>query len=263
MNKLDQKLKDHFYGVKSGVKTMPFQLKDIDTRARTVSGYFAAFDSIDADQDIIRRGAFAKSILEHGPDSSTNRQIAHLRNHDWDRQIGKIFELGEDDKGLFFRSSMGTSTEGDNAFRDYQEGILVEHSIGFNYIPDKINFVEDIRTPEGGFFEVTEVKLWEGSGVTFGSNSLTPVIDVSKGETNYNATLKRLNELSGTFQSAIKNGKGTDGRLINLEVQFKQIQQLINSLENQEPSIKDTLKGEPKTKSFLDTLIEKSINHKI
>lgn len=257
MSKIDQKLKGHFYGV----KTVPLRIKDIDTRERTVSGYFASFDSIDSDQDVIRRGAFTKSIQENGPDSSSNRKIAHLRNHDWDRQIGKILELREDETGLFFRSSLGRSTEGNDAFLDYQDEILREHSIGFNYIPDKINFVEDIRTPEGGFFEVTEVKLWEGSGVTFGANSLTPVIDVAKGETDHNVTLKRLNELSSSFYGAIKNGKGTDDRLINLEVQFKQIQQLINSLENSQPSIKDTLKGEPKTKSFLDSLIEKSINH--
>lgn len=250
MDKIEQKIKDNIYGV----KTISLDIKDIDTRARTVSGYFASFDTIDSDNDIIRRGAFSKSIQENGVESSGNRKIAHLRNHDWDRQIGKLERLEEDEKGLFFVSSMGRSTEGNDAFLDYQDGILREHSIGFNYIPDKIKFIEDIRVEGGGYFEVTEVKLWEGSGVTFGANSLTPVIDVAKGEDEYNVTLKKLKEVNDSINNALKNGKGTDQRLENLEIKFKQSQQLIKSLESMKPSVKDTLKQEPNNSSLLDML---------
>jgi hypothetical protein len=42
----------------------------------------------------------------------------------------------------------------------------------------------------------------------------------------------------------LKTGKGTDGRLENIEMRFKQIQQLRDSLITQKPFDKNTLKDE-------------------
>ena len=62
------------------VKTIPLEIKDIDESSRIVKGYFSSFNVIDSDRDVIRSGAFTKSIKEKGPDS-LGRRIAHLRNH--------------------------------------------------------------------------------------------------------------------------------------------------------------------------------------
>ena len=217
------------------------QVEDVDDKEGIVKGYFASFDTIDADDDIIRKGAFKKSIKEHGVESTSNRKIAHLRNHDWDRQIGKILELYEDEKGLVFVSKLGRSTEGKDALLDYQDGILREHSIGFNYVADKVKFVEDSQYKKEGHYEITEVKLWEGSGVTFGSNSLTPVLEVSKSTGDINPVLEKIKHMEEAFLKALKNGKGTDDRLSTIEARFKQIQQLKDSLITEKSSIKETL----------------------
>ncbi len=226
--------------IRYACKNLALEIKDIDDKEGIVSGYYASFDSIDADNDVIRKGAFKKSIQERGPLSAGNRRIAHLRNHDWDRQIGKILELDEDQYGLRFVSKMGRSTEGKDALLDYQDGILREHSIGFNYIADKVKYVEDSEFSEKGHYDITEVKLWEGSGVTFGSNSLTPVIDAAKSSGDYNDLISKIHILEESFMKAIKNGKGTDARLENIEMRFKQIQQLRDSLIMEKPSFKDT-----------------------
>jgi len=230
--------------IRYACKNLNVEVKDIDEKEGIVSGYFASFDTIDSDNDVIRKGAFKKSIQERGPLSAGNRKIAHLRNHDWDRQIGKILELDEDEYGLKFVSKMGRSTEGRDAMLDYQDGILREHSIGFNYIGDKVKFVEQSEYREEGHFDITEVKLWEGSGVTFGSNSLTPVIDAAKSSGDYNDLISKIHLLEESFMKAIKNGKGTDARLENIEMRFKQIQQLRDSLIMEKPDIKSTLKNE-------------------
>jgi len=230
--------------IRYACKNLALEIKDIDDKEGIVSGYYAAFDSIDADNDVIKKGAFKKSIQERGPLSSGNRRIAHLRNHDWDRQIGKILELDEDEYGLKFTSKMGRSTEGKDALLDYQDGILREHSIGFNYIGDKVKYIEDSEFSDKGHFEITEVKLWEGSGVTFGSNSLTPVIDAAKSSGNYNDLISKIHILEESFMMALKNGKGTDERLENIEMRFKQIQQLRDSLIIEKPDVKSTLKNE-------------------
>ena len=250
MNSLEEKLKNHHYGV----KTVSIKVTDLDEGSRQVKGYFSSFDTIDSDRDVIRKGAFSKSINERGPQSSGNRKIAHLRNHDWEQQIGRLDELGEDSKGLYFVSTLGRSSKGEDAFRDYQDGILIEHSIGFNYIPSKMQEVKESPLHENGHWEINEVKLWEGSGVTFGANSLTPVIDVAKGLKDNSYTLKKLNELTITLEGALKNGKGTDERLVNIEQMFAQLKQLHNSLELNKPSVKDTSTQEPK-KSVLDYLL--------
>jgi HK97 family phage prohead protease len=221
------------YGTKAYMST----IDDIDMSSRIVKGYFASFDTLDADSDIIRKGAFKKSLQERGT-ASKGRSIAHLRNHDWEQQIGKLIELSEDSKGLYFVSKLGTSTKGEDALRDYDEGILKEHSIGFNYVKDKITEEED--DTHGKFYNITEVKLWEGSGVTFGANEHTPVLDVNKSleDSEY---LLTLNNDMNTLIKALRNGKGTDERLENIEFKLKQIQQKYNSLIQLKSFDKDTL----------------------
>lgn len=238
---LEEKLKNHHYGV----KTIDVKITDLDEGSRQVKGYFASFDTLDSDFDVIRKGAFEKSIQEHGVNSTGNRKIANLRDHNWSHQIGRLDELFEDSKGLGFVSTMGRSTKGSDALLDYQDGILLEHSIGFNYIPDRMEKVEDSSFHDGEHWEIKEVKLWEGSAVTFGANSLTPVLDVAKGLLDNNYTLKRIHELTLTLEGALKNGKGTDERLLNIEQLFAQLKQLQNSLTIETPSVKDTLESTP------------------
>ena len=70
---------------------------DVDMKRRTVKGMFASFDTIDDGNDVFRRGAFTKTIMENGP-SSAEPRIKHLYNH-WDA-IGVIQDLKETNIGL-------------------------------------------------------------------------------------------------------------------------------------------------------------------
>lgn len=232
-----------------GIKTFDLKIEDVDEGNRIVKGYLSAFDKFDSDDDVLRKGAFKKSLQERGPSSSGNRKIAHLRNHDWNQQIGFFKELTEDSTGLHFVSQLGTSSNGSDALADYQEGILREHSIGFNYVDGKIKFVEESSFSDSGHWEITEVKLWEGSGVTFGANEFTPTIEANKSLKDSDFLLNLNNEMNILIKS-LKNGKGTDGRLENIELRLKQIQQKYNTLIEMQPSIKGTLVNEPiETKS--------------
>lgn len=243
---------------KYGAKTLALKVEDVDLQGRKAKFYLSAFDVKDSDNDIIRAGTFTKSIQERGVDSLGNRRIAHLRNHNWDNQIGKFTELYEDSKGLVGISELGRSRKGEDALRDYQDGIIREHSIGFNYIKGKIE--KQTNDTNGEFFNITEVKLWEGSAVTFGANELTPVLDVAKG-LDYNAILTKIQTLSESLNTAIKNGKGTDERLENIELMFAQLMQLQDSLKGLKPSIKDTLNGEPTNEEARKQILIKLIKN--
>ena len=219
-----------------------FEIKT-DVKNRMVEGYFSAFGNKDADNDIIHKGAFLKSIQEHGPNSQTNRKIAHLAYHDVRRPIGTIKELQEDDKGLYFRSELGTHTEGEDFMKMYESGIIREHSIGFNYIPDKIKKTEINGEP---IWNVYEVKLWEGSAVVFGSNSETPNLSAIKSQQDLNKYLEEYNERMEICIKALIDCNFSEkfNNLFHLELQA--LKTGYNSLVTFEPFKNNTQVEEPK-----------------
>ena len=220
------------------LKSSKLAIKDLDTGSNTVSMYLNAFDVIDSDKDIIRQGAFKKSIQERGPLSQSNRKIAFLRYHNWEMPIGKFLELREDKTGLFAVAQLGNSTIAKDAMEDYKDGIIREHSIGFQYIKDKVEFIEAKNDSEEDYFNIKEVILWEGSAVTFGSNENTNVIDVSKSIKTEKDKNKKISELSNELDLCIKslvNGKGTDERLYQLEMKVKYLNSQIFTLATFNP----------------------------
>jgi len=247
-------MKTNLYNVKGS-----FQLKDLDIPNRQVAVYLAHFDNIDSDNDIIRKGAFAKSILERGPESTSNRKIQFLRHHDWEWQIGKFVELSEDNTGLYAVGQLGRSTQGEDALRDYEDGIIKEHSIGFQYISDKMRWINDINVDGGGYYEINEVKLYEGSAVTFGSNPETYVVSVPKGEEKTDYIEKITKELDVCIK-ALANGKGTDERLQNLEMKVKYLNSQLISLATIEPDPVHSIKSEPKIEIYDWNKVVNSIN---
>lgn len=202
------------------VKSTENFVKDLDLSKREVAVYLSKFDVIDSDNDMIIKGAFKKSIDTRGTGTNSNRKIAFLRHHDWTQQIGKFTRIEEDKNGLFAVGQLGTSTKGEDALRDYDEGIINEHSIGFQYIQDEIEWVEDSTKEKDGYFLVKEVKLFEGSAVTFGANEFTGVLGVSKGIEKIDR-IKDITRQIDVVTKALINGRGTDERLYDLEMNLK------------------------------------------
>ena len=235
-------MKNNFYNLKES-----FEIKDIDTGSRQVAVYLSKFDAIDSDMDVIKKGAFKKSLKERGIKSTSNRKIAFLRHHDWEKQIGKFVELNEDDYGLYAVGQLGRSTDGDDAFMDYQDGIIKEHSIGFQYIPDKIKFVKDETIKGGGYNEIKELILWEGSAVTFGSNEHTHVVEM-KGQEKTEHIEKISKELNLCIR-ALTNGNGTDERLHELEMKIKYLNSQLILLATNDPVIEQS--NETKSKDII------------
>jgi HK97 family phage prohead protease len=239
------------------------QLKDFDLSKRQVAIYLSTFDVIDADNDMIKKGAFTKSIMERGVDSTSNRKIAFLRYHDWQKQIGKFVELSEDEKGLFAVAQLGTSTGGNDALNDYADGIIREHSIGFQYVTDKIKWIDDTSLDSGGYWMITEVKLFEGSAVTFGANEHTDVVGVMKSEQRMDYASKISNEIDINVKSLL-NGKGSDERLFEIEMKIKYLNSQLLLLTKNEPfDLKHSLENKPTetiVNSFNWEQVLKSIN---
>jgi len=210
-------------------KSIPVNVKDIDIPGRIVKGYFASFETLDSDGDIFRKGAFTKTIAEN------KDRIKHLFNH-WDA-VGVLQELKEDENGVYFVSQMGRHTLGNDVLLMYEDGIVTEHSVGFQTIK---------QHKEGKANIIMEVKMWEGSSLDkWGANMNTPVV---KSSAKTNEMIKRLQAL----EKALKEGKYSDDMFVELEIQIKQIQQFLQDT-TQEP---DNTTQEPEAKDLnIDNLI--------
>lgn len=211
-------------------------IKDIDTKNRIVTGYLSEFGSLDHDKDIIEKGSFVKSINERKND------IFFLNQHNWAQPHGKFNVLQEDSKGLYFESKeLPNTTYSNDLVELYALGIVKEHSIGFTTI--KSEWQKDGITRI-----IKEVKLYEGSNVTLGSNSNTPF-------TGFKArTEKEINDQVSLIIKAVRNGNFTDETFGQLEIALKMLQTEAYELgkkaldeptiitQNKEPLIIDTLK---------------------
>lgn len=197
----------------------PAQFKDADVKKGIVTGYFSHFNSVDGDGDIIRPGAYLKTIRESGP-ASTKPRIKHLLNHDSHKPIGKLLDLKEDSTGLYYESQIGNHGLGVDFIKMVESGLISEHSVGFQTV--KKNAVKEA----GAKYELLELRLFEGSSLTsWGANMNTPLTGL-KSEQKATFAANRI-ELLG---KAIKDGTFTDETFDLLDIELKQLQQLFIDL---------------------------------
>jgi len=215
-------------------KQLTAEIKDIDMERRIVEGYFSAFDFVDSDGDMLKRGCYSKTVKENGPQGKN--RIMHLLQHDPTKPLGKPMDLVEDDYGLKFTTVISDTTYGEDTLKLYRDKIFKEHSVG-------INIIKSEYSDEDRCNVVTEVKMWEGSTVTWGANEMA--LGELKG--NSEALLDHYETLSKAWYS----GDYTDDTFLVIEKQKQHLEQLIRkSLVSKKPS-KDTSSEEAdKIKEF-------------
>lgn len=216
-------------------KNLSQGIKDVDSNKGIVTGYFSSFNNMDSDGDVIRKGAFAKTIQENF------HRIRHLLDHNSTKSVAKIQMLQEDDFGLYYESKAGRHTLGRDFLLMVEDGLITEHSIGF--ITIKQNFIQAMTSGASsnysneGYNEITEVKLYEGSSLQgWGANENTPITGIK--------THENIGLMMDNILKAIKNGKYTDETFAMLELQFLQLQKefsaLKDSVDEKKPSNNDT-----------------------
>ena len=190
------------------------EIKGLDIKKREVEIYFASFDTLDSDGDVFQKGAFTKSIKEWGP-GSANPRIKHLYNH-WDA-AGVLKDMFEDEKGLRAVSVLGRHTIGKDTLLMYDDGIITEHSVGFETQADKKETDHRI---------ITQAWLWEGSSLDkWGANMNTPVVKSMEQKDYFIDKLAKLSK-------ALYKGNYSDETLEVFEIQVKQIQQILAGLDS-------------------------------
>jgi HK97 family phage prohead protease len=207
------------------------EIMDMDPLQGIVTGYFSKFNNVDSDGDIMKPGAFTKTISEQGPQSAQPR-IKHLLNHDPSQPLGKLLTLKEDSYGLYYESQVGTHEGGEDFIKMVESGLITEHSIGFKIIKrNQVQSYENyLRNPQLGQFEITEVKLYEGSSLTaWGANSLTPITSL-KGDKNLDVDM--IVAKTAAIDKFCRNTTATDETIQMLLLHSKQLAQLILDMKS-------------------------------
>ena len=106
-------------------KTSPLgDLQDVDEKKGIVKGYGSIFNNIDADGDVISKGAYTKTLRESGS------RVKYLYQHKMDQPIGKMLNMYEDEKGLMFEAEIAKTQLGMDVIELMKAGIITENSVG-------------------------------------------------------------------------------------------------------------------------------------
>lgn len=223
----------------NGMSVKYFSVKSasiVDENEHIIRVKFASYGMPDSDRDILIKGCFAKSISERGPESSTNRKIVFLWQHDMRDPIGKILKIEELDDGAYADIRLSDFDAVPNAKRAYiqlKDGDINQFSFGFTYVWDKMEYDE-----EQDAFIVKEVKLFEISVVTLGANEHTEYVGEIENQTDediekafkelsaknkikFNAIKSIINGIEAEPDKPLTPKKSVIGRLSKIDVEWE------------------------------------------
>lgn len=205
---------DQPYGLMQ-FKSINSVTKDVDIKSGIVTGIWSSFDNLDYDDDIIRRGAFRKTIAERGP-MGTN-EIFFLNQHNWSQPLGKPTLLEERMDGLYHETPVNVNTTyGKDALELMGSGLVIQNSIGYQAMK-WMNVVKDGAEYDWETYrEITEIKLYEGSCVTLGANSQTPFQGFKS------LTAQEINDQVSIMMKLMRNGTLSDETFGLIEIAIKQ-----------------------------------------
>jgi HK97 family phage prohead protease len=167
-------------------KTFAFQVKEFDDAQGIVRGYLSTFNNVDEGGDRVRPKAFKRTLAnkyEYKQKHGTKYLFPLLWQHDTGQPIGGYTEAKEDDTGLFVELQIDLDVQrGREAFSGLKKGYIFQQSMGYDTLQSEYVKVEGKMVRD-----LIEVRLWEGSIVTFPMNTSAIVTDVksASGKTSW------------------------------------------------------------------------------
>lgn len=200
------------------------EIIDADEKAGIVKGYASVFNNVDSDNDIIKSGAYKKTIAENG------KRVKYLYQHDMDKPIGKMVHLQEDEKGLVFEAEIAKTQLGMDVIELIKAGVITENSVGI--LPIQKEMIDGKR-------EITEVKLYEVSAVTLAANDQAMILDV-KGNVDPNKVIKRYDNIARLIRKGNISddlGYALESEILKLKSIFTNLATLPTDIEVTKPEV--------------------------
>lgn len=152
--------------MKPNKRALNMEIKQI-TDAGSFEGILATYGNVDLGGDVIEPGAFTKTIAEHG------NTVKLLWQHEPSNIIGTLL-LADGPDALRVKGQIELDDDipfTKTAYKLLKKQLLSGLSIGYDTIKDSI---------EGGVRHLKELRLWEGSLVTFPMNEMATVTSVKR-----------------------------------------------------------------------------------
>ncbi len=150
--------------VRSLLQTGDHELRAHPDDEYSFTGYAVTWNTVDTHGSTFKKGSFKKTLQERG------NHIKVLWNHNVDEPIGRITEIKEDKTGLLVRGLLTKGvTRAEDVYLNLKAKVLDTLSFGFMTIKDQI--INSVRN-------ISEVKLYEVSPVTFEANDTAIILDV-------------------------------------------------------------------------------------
>jgi len=164
-------------------KSFAFAIKEFDDANGIVRGYLSTFDNVDEGGDRVRPGAFKRTLQNKYEYKKANKKqylMPVLWQHDTNNPIGGYTEAKEDNIGLYVELQLDLDIQkGREAYSGLKKGYIFQQSMGYDTI--KADYVKvDGQTVR----DLVEVRLWEGSIVTFPMNPEAVVTGVKNNTMN-------------------------------------------------------------------------------
>lgn len=130
------------------------------------SGYGSVFEVLDSYREIVKPGAFLKSIADW---TQKGRMPPVLWNHDGNQVIGVYTLMREDERGLYVEGQLLTDAvqKAREVHAALKVGAISGMSIGYTVVK--------AQDADKGVRRLTELSLWEISIVTFPANEAARV----------------------------------------------------------------------------------------
>lgn len=181
-------------------KSFRFRVKAIDDSQGLIEAYGSVFNNIDEGDDVVRPGAFKRTIQNSKARVQSGKATylaAMLWQHDPNQPIGGWTDLTEDAHGLLCKGQIVLSTQlGREAYELIKAGVVDQFSIGYDVPKGGQNF--DKST---GARNLTELRLWEVSPVTFAMNQEALLVGVKS---------RRQKDFNDRYQTAKASDSLTD-----------------------------------------------------
>ncbi len=202
-----------------------------------VEGYAAIFDREDLGGDVIRKGAFAKSIAVRG------QELPYLWQHNWKvtdsgrvvpdlsrMPLGKTTSLVEDDIGLRYKAALSDVPEANHLYQLVNDEVVKGASFGYD-VPKGGE-----AKLEGGVRELNEIDISEVSAALWGmqplaSTSAFKTVDPLAGYVNAQDLAEALLAILSGKGSIPQQEAPSDDLASEIRIQFAQFRAELNQGE--------------------------------
>lgn len=165
-----------------------------------IEGYASVFGVVDSYNDIVVKGAFTNTLINDA------KRVKFCWQHNMDDVIGKIIEMREDERGLWFKAKISNTSKGKDVAILVEDNALDEVSFAYRTKKYLMDEETDIR-------KLLEVELIEISLVTRAANPEAVITSTEK-----KSEEEKLAEAVKTIFSKVENISDDD--LVRLKVKI-------------------------------------------